>query len=185
MAFRKKCIKQRAIGPRFNFLPHFIYFSLRPSEYEILQIQSFFSPTSTKPVGLKIIKLDIVLMVELAVLLVWKEFKNDAAFPRWIAMDIRWNRWFVSLRTLMIDVIRLRNLLHNVDGFVVPSSRYFNCYRNKSVCCYHWYALLLLLLLLLIIIISIKLKSDLEWLTFGVIPIDEGASESNLIETLY
>ena len=32
---------------------------------------------------------------------------------------------------------------------------------------------------------NIKLKSDLEWLTFGVIPIDEGVSESNLIETLY
>ena len=32
---------------------------------------------------------------------------------------------------------------------------------------------------------NIKLKSDLEWLTIGVIPIDEGASESNLIETLY
>ena len=32
---------------------------------------------------------------------------------------------------------------------------------------------------------NIKLKSDLEWLTFGVIAIDEGASESNLIETLY
>ena len=32
---------------------------------------------------------------------------------------------------------------------------------------------------------NIKLKSNLEWLTFGVIPIDEGASESNLIETLY
>ena len=31
---------------------------------------------------------------------------------------------------------------------------------------------------------NIKLKSNLEWLTFGVIPIDEGASESNLIETL-
>ena len=32
---------------------------------------------------------------------------------------------------------------------------------------------------------NVKLKSNLEWLTFGVIPIDEGASESNLIETLY
>ena len=32
---------------------------------------------------------------------------------------------------------------------------------------------------------NIKLRSNLEWLTFGVIPIDEGASESNLIETLY
>ena len=32
---------------------------------------------------------------------------------------------------------------------------------------------------------NIKLKSILEWLTFGVIPIDEGVSESNLIETLY
>ena len=32
---------------------------------------------------------------------------------------------------------------------------------------------------------KIKLKSNLEWLTFGVIPIDEGASKSNLIETLY
>ena len=32
---------------------------------------------------------------------------------------------------------------------------------------------------------NINLKSNLEWLTFGVIPIDEGASESNLIETLY
>ena len=32
---------------------------------------------------------------------------------------------------------------------------------------------------------NIKLKSDLEWLTIGVIPIDEGASESNLIETRY
>ena len=32
---------------------------------------------------------------------------------------------------------------------------------------------------------NIKLKSNLEWLTFGVIPIDEGASESNLIEMLY
>ena len=30
-----------------------------------------------------------------------------------------------------------------------------------------------------------KLKSNLEWLTFGVIPIDEGASESNLIEALH
>ena len=30
----------------------------------------FLSPTSTKPVGLKIVKLDIVLMVELTVLLV-------------------------------------------------------------------------------------------------------------------
>ena len=32
---------------------------------------------------------------------------------------------------------------------------------------------------------NIKLKSNPEWLTFGVIPIDEGSSESNLIETLY
>ena len=32
---------------------------------------------------------------------------------------------------------------------------------------------------------NIKLKSNLKWLTFGVIPIDEGASESNLIETQY
>ena len=32
---------------------------------------------------------------------------------------------------------------------------------------------------------NINLKSNLEWLTFGVIPIAEGASESNLIETLY
>ena len=32
---------------------------------------------------------------------------------------------------------------------------------------------------------NIKLKSDLEWLTFGIIPIDQGASESNLIEALY
>ena len=31
---------------------------------------------------------------------------------------------------------------------------------------------------------NIKLKSNLKWLTFGVIPIDEGASESHLIETL-
>ena len=31
---------------------------------------------------------------------------------------------------------------------------------------------------------NIKWKSNLEWLTSGVIPIDEGASESNLIETL-
>ena len=31
---------------------------------------------------------------------------------------------------------------------------------------------------------NIKLKGNLEWLTFGVIPIDEGASKSNLIETL-
>ena len=31
---------------------------------------------------------------------------------------------------------------------------------------------------------SIELKSNLEWLTFGVIPIDEGASETILIETL-
>ena len=30
----------------------------------------------------------------------------------------------------------------------------------------------------------LKLKSNLEWLTFCVIPIDEGAFESNLIETL-
>ena len=54
--------------------------------------------------------------------------------------------------------------------------------------------LLLLLLLLLFFLVpsvvkiprvkNIKLKSNLEWLTFGVIPIDEGASESNLIETL-
>ena len=32
---------------------------------------------------------------------------------------------------------------------------------------------------------NIKLKSELEWLTFGAIPVVEGASESNLIETLY
>ena len=32
---------------------------------------------------------------------------------------------------------------------------------------------------------NVKLKPDLEWSTFGVMPIDEGASESNLIETLY
>ena len=38
--------------------------------------------------------------------------------------------------------------------------------------------------IIIIIIIIIKLKSNLEWLTFGVIPIDEGASESNLIEML-
>ena len=31
---------------------------------------------------------------------------------------------------------------------------------------------------------NIKLKANLEWLTFGVIRIDEGASKSNLIETL-
>ena len=31
---------------------------------------------------------------------------------------------------------------------------------------------------------NIKLKSNLKWLTFDVIPIDEGASESNLIKTL-
>ena len=31
---------------------------------------------------------------------------------------------------------------------------------------------------------NIKFKSNMKWLTFGVIPIDEGASESNLIETL-
>ena len=31
---------------------------------------------------------------------------------------------------------------------------------------------------------NIRLKSNLKWLIFGVIPIDEGASESNLIETL-
>ena len=31
---------------------------------------------------------------------------------------------------------------------------------------------------------NVKLKSNLEWLTSGVILIDEGASESNLIETL-
>ena len=31
---------------------------------------------------------------------------------------------------------------------------------------------------------NIKLKSNLEWLTFGVIPIDEGASESNPITLL-
>ena len=31
---------------------------------------------------------------------------------------------------------------------------------------------------------NIKLKSNLEWLTFGVIPIDEGASENNLLETV-
>ena len=38
----------------------------------IIFIIIFKSPTSTKPVGLKIVKLDIVLMVELAVLFVWK-----------------------------------------------------------------------------------------------------------------
>ena len=32
---------------------------------------------------------------------------------------------------------------------------------------------------------NIRINYILEWLTFGVIPIDEGASESNLIETLY
>ena len=31
---------------------------------------------------------------------------------------------------------------------------------------------------------NIKLKLNMEWLTFGVIPIDEGASENNLIEML-
>ena len=31
---------------------------------------------------------------------------------------------------------------------------------------------------------NIKLKSNMKWLTIGVIPIDEGAFESNLIETL-
>ena len=31
---------------------------------------------------------------------------------------------------------------------------------------------------------NIKLKSKLEWLTFGVILINEGTSESNVIETL-
>ena len=32
---------------------------------------------------------------------------------------------------------------------------------------------------------NIKLKSNLEWLTLCVIPIDVGASKSNLIETMY
>ena len=69
---------------------------IRLPQFIIIIILIFFSPTSTKPVGLNILKLDIVLMVELVVLFVWKkEIKNNLAFPRWIAMDIRWNRYFV------------------------------------------------------------------------------------------
>ena len=51
---------------------------------------------------------------------------------------------------------------------------YYYMHNNNNNYYYYYYYFL-----------NMKLKSNLEWLTFGVIPIDEGASESNLIETLY
>ena len=47
-----------------------------------------------------------------------------------------------------------------------------------------YFILFILFFCIIFLIKNVKVKSNLEWLTFGVIPIDEGASESNLIETL-
>ena len=67
---------------------------------------------------------------------------------------------------------------------------YKYCYYKKNIIIYlffyyYYYFFLVPSQVKIPRVKNIKLKSDLEWLTFGVILIDEGASESNLIETLY
>ena len=75
------------------------------------------------------------------------------------------------------------------------SLRFEGLRRREALLCsgYYYYFIIIIIFFLIyffyvpsVVMIprvkNIMLKSNLEWLTFGVIPIDEGASESNLIE---
>ena len=61
-------------------------------------------------------------------------FKNDTALPHCIAIDKSWNKYIVSLGSLIALVICLPIFLNCFDGFLISWPRCFDCYWRKNVC---------------------------------------------------